>query len=315
MGADRANDFQKELADQFVAEAHEWLQNIHVALDELEQGPAPEKHEELIGIMLAGLMNLGGSAATINFRDVMEASFSAVPFVEAIKDPLKAVSVQDLFALCRQLGEIQKALICATGRSYGEGKSGREKVAVCAGLSSIEFVQALQKLQEKRSSSIATGRNHIRNLIEQVEKQVQAGVERIDVTVIQGYLARVAEAEESFLKTIDERAPEIFRNVNALTIDPGRAGSDKAAIEASLKDIVRLGDEATRVYAGAAVVLLTGLDGRLTVVVQRLVHLAATPVESVKARLHVMGETIRQWVEYGRAERAAIAQLLPVSHS
>src|SRR5262245_58962560 len=114
MGADTANDFQKELAHQFVEEAHEWLQNIHVALDELEQGPAPEKHGELIGIMLAGLMNLGGSAATINFRDVMETSFSAVPFVEAIKDPLKAVSVQDLFALCRQLVVVTKAVIFAT---------------------------------------------------------------------------------------------------------------------------------------------------------------------------------------------------------
>src|SRR5262249_30143559 len=154
--------------------------------------------------------------------------------------------VQDLFALCRQLGEIQKALICATGRSYGEGKSGGEKGAVCAGISSVEFVQALQKLQEKRSSSIPTRRNHNSNVIEQVEKQVQAGVERIDVAVIQGYLARVAEAEESFLKTIDERVPEIFRNVNALTINPWGAGSLKAAIEASLKDIVRLRDEAQR---------------------------------------------------------------------
>src|SRR5262249_33048559 len=114
---------------------------------------------------------------------------------------------------------------------------------------------------------------------------------------------------------IDERVPEIFKNVNALTINHGGAGSLKAAIEASLKDIVRLRDEAQRVNAGAAVLFLTGLHSLLTVVVQRRVHLAATRVESVKARLHVMGETIRQWVEYGRAERAAIAQLLPVSHS
>jgi hypothetical protein len=235
--------------------------------------------------------------------------------IEALKDPLKAVSVQDLFAFCRQLGQIQKALTCAVGQSYGEGKSGAEEVAVCAGLSSVEFVQALQKLQEKQSSSIAFGRNRIRNLIEQVEKQVQAGVERIDVAVIRGYLARLAEAEESFLKTIEERVPEIFRKVNALTINPEEAGSLKAALEALLKDIARLREEAQRVNAGSAVLFFTGLHSLLTVVAQRRVHLPATRIESVKARLQGMGEAIRQWVEYGRVERAAIAQLFPVSHS
>jgi hypothetical protein len=35
----------------------------------------------------------------------------------------------------------------------------------------------------------------------------------------------------------------------------------------------------------------------------------------VKARLHVMGGAIRQWVEHGRAQRSAIDQLLPASHS
>ena len=54
----------------------------------------------------------------------------------------------------------------------------------------------------------------------------------------------------------------------------------------------------------------TGLHSLLTVVAQRRVLLAATRVESVKARLHVMGGAIRQWVEHGRAQRAAIDDLL-----
>jgi hypothetical protein len=50
-------------------------------------------------------------------------------------------------------------------------------------------------------------------------------------------------------------------------------------------------------------------------VAQRRVHLAATRVESVKARLHVMGGAIRQWVEHERAQRTAIDDLLPASRS
>jgi hypothetical protein len=59
----------------------------------------------------------------------------------------------------------------------------------------------------------------------------------------------------------------------------------------------------------------TGLHSLLTVVAQRRVVLAAMRVESVMARLHVIGSAIRQWVEHGRAQRAAIDQLLPASHS
>ena len=75
MAAGTPDDFQKELVDLFVQEAHEWLQNIHVALDELQQGPAPERHAKLIGTITAGVTNLGGSAATLNLSDVEHASF------------------------------------------------------------------------------------------------------------------------------------------------------------------------------------------------------------------------------------------------
>ena len=87
MGADATDDFQKELVDLFVQEAQEWLQNIHVALDELQQSPAPERHAKLIETISAGVTNLGGSAATIDLPDVEQASFKALPLIEAIRGP------------------------------------------------------------------------------------------------------------------------------------------------------------------------------------------------------------------------------------
>ena len=42
MSGDTSDEFQNELVELFVQEAHEWLQNIHVALDEIQQGPPPE---------------------------------------------------------------------------------------------------------------------------------------------------------------------------------------------------------------------------------------------------------------------------------
>ena len=315
MAADQTDEFQKELVDLFVEEAHEWLQNLHVALDELEQGPATDRCGELVNMMLAGVTNLGESAATINLREIRDASLAAVPLIEALKDPLKTTSVQDFFALCRQLGQIRTALTRASNCSFEGGKSGVANEAVSAGISLGEFVQTLQKLQEQHPPTLSSGHNPIRTLIEQMEKQVQAGVERIDVMAIHGYLARLAEAEESFLKTIDERAPEILRTVNALMTERGGADPLKVALETSLQDVARLREEAQQVNAGPAVLFFTGLQSLLTVVMQRRLHLAATRIESVTARLQGIGEAARQLVERGRVQRAAIGRALPVSQS
>ena len=315
MAADTTGDFQKELVDLFVQEAYEWLQNIHVALDELQQGPVPERHAKLIGTISAGVMNLGGSAATINLADVEHASFEAIPFIEALRDPQKALSVQGFFALCKQLGQIHTALTRATGISFEDDGSGSAAEVVYASLSPRAFLDALHGLEEKQSPGTASGRNHIRSLIEQMEGQVQAGVERIDATVIEGYLARVSEEEESFLKAIDARVPEIFKKMSALKMDGGEASSRTMALEAFLQDVARLRSEAQQVNAGSAMMFFTGLHSLLTVVAQRRMFLAATRVESVQARLHVMGGDIREWVEHGRAQRAAIDQLLPSSRS
>ena len=282
---------------------------------ELQQGPAPERHGKLIEMMLVGVTNLGGSAATVNLPDVKHASFAAVPFIEALQDPLKALSVQDFLSLCKQLGQIHTALTRTTGISFEDDGIGATAEAVYASLSPGEFMQALHGLQDKQPPSIASGRNLIDSLIEQMEGQVQAGVERIDATVIQGYLARGSEAEESFLKAIDERVPEIVKKMSALKMDGGEASSRKTALEASLQDVAHLRTEAQQVNAGSAMMFFTGLHSLLTVVAQRRVLLAATRVESVKARLHVMDGAIRQWVEHGRAQRAAIDQLLPASRS
>jgi chemotaxis protein histidine kinase CheA len=315
MAAGTPDDFQKELVDLFVQEAHEWLQNIHVALDELQQGPAPERHAKLIGTISSGVTNLGGSAAMLNLSDVEHASFGTIPFVEALRDPQKAFSVQDFLSLCKQLGLIHTALTQATGISFEEDGSGAATGSVDASLSPREFLHALQELQNNQSSSAASGRNLIRSLIEQMEGQVQAGVERIDARVIHEYLARVSEAEESFLKTIDERVPEIFKKMSALKMDGGEASSRMLALESSLQDVAQLRIEAQQVNSSSAMMFFTGLHSLLTMVAQRRVRLAAIRVESVKARLHVMGGAIRQWVEHGRAQRAAIDQLFPAGHS
>src|SRR5262252_5463232 len=99
MSVDTGDDFQKELVDLFVQEAHEWLQNIHVAVDELQQGPPPDRHQKLIEIIRAGVSNLGGAAPTVDLPDGEQASFAAFPFNDANRDPKATFSVQDFLSL------------------------------------------------------------------------------------------------------------------------------------------------------------------------------------------------------------------------
>lgn len=311
MAADTTDDFQNELIVLFVQEAHEWLQRIHDALDELQQGPAPERHAKLIHTMSAGVTSLGGSAATIDLPGVTQASFAALPFIEALQDPLKAGSSLDFLSLCKQLGQIHKALTQATGVSFDDEGSGAMAEIVDAVLSPEKFLKTLQELQNKQSSDMGSERNVIRSLIEQIEGQIQAGVQGIDPTIVQGYLARVSEAEESFLKVIDEQVPAIMKKISALKMGGGEPAANMVALEASLQDVAHLRAEAQQVNAGSAMMFFSGLHVLLTMVTQRRVLLAATRIESVTSRLHMMGDAIRLWVEHGRAQRAAIDQVLP----
>ncbi|HET7910070.1 MAG TPA: hypothetical protein VFL19_05130 [Nitrospira sp.] len=308
MSGDTSDEFQKELVDLFVQEAHEWLQNIHVALDELQQGPPPERHAALIGTLTAGVTNLGGSAATINLPDVEQASFAALPFIEAIKDPTKSFSVQDFLSLCKQLGQIHTALTNATGVSF-ESEGETEAAATAPAVSPAEFLDTLRRLQSKQSTAAGPmERNLIKTLIDQMEGQVQAGVQQVGVDVIQGYLDRMAASEEAFVQFVDAQMPVLTEKVAALAADAALCGD---ALTASLQEVAQLRAEAQQVNVTPAMTFFGGLQSLLSVVAQHRVRLADRRVQTIIGRLAAIRELVHQWVERGKAERIAIGQALP----
>jgi chemotaxis protein histidine kinase CheA len=309
MSGDTSDEFQKELVDLFVQEAHEWLQNIHVALDELQQGPPPERHAALIQVLTAGVTNLGGSAATINLPDVEQASFAALPFIESIKDHRKTFSVQDFLSLCKQLGLIHVTLTNATGVSFDK-KAASESMEVAPTLSPTEFLQTLKALLQDQGGGAPGERNLLKTLIDQMEGQIQAGVQQVGVDVIQGYLDRMSESEEVFVQNVDRRMPNLAAKLSNLAASSA-PGSE--VIEASLQEVMQLWAEAQQVNAGMAMTFFGGLQSLLSGVAQHRVCLAATRIEAIMARLGLIRGLIHQWVERGRVERTAIGQALPMN--
>ena len=307
MSGDTSDEFQNELVDLFVQEAHEWLQNIHVALDEIQQGPPPERHAALINTLTAGVTNLGGSAATINLPNVEQASFAALPFIEAIKDPTKSFSVQDFLSLCKQLGQIHTALTKATGVSFDAEAEG-ETIEAVPGLSPAEFVETLRKLQSKQETTGPLERNLIKTMIDQMEGQVQAGVQHVGVDVIQGYLDRMSESEEAFVQVVEQQMPTLTAQLSSLA-DPASMSGD--VLEASIREVTQLRAEAQQVSVTPAMTFFSGLHSLLSVLAQHRISLAAARVQAITDRLSVVRKLIHQWVERRRSERAAIGQALP----
>lgn len=307
MSGDTSDEFQNELVELFVQEAHEWLQNIHVALDEIQQGPPPERHAVLINTLTAGVTNLGGSAATINLPNVEQASFAALPFIEAIKDPTKSFSVQDFLSLCKQLGQIHTALTNATGVSF-DAEAESETVEAAPGLSPTEFVETLRKLQSTQETTGPLERNLIKTMIDQMEGQVQAGVQHVGVDVIQGYLDRMSESEEAFVQVVEEQLPTLTAQLSSLA-DP--ASLPGGVLEASIREVTQLRAEAQQVNVTPAMTFFSGLHSLLSVLAQHHMNLAAPRVQAITDRLGVVRKLIHQWVERGRSERAAIGQALP----
>jgi hypothetical protein len=152
-------------------------------------------------------------------------------------------------------------------------------------------------------------RNLIKTLIDQMEGQVQAGVQQVGVDVLQSYLDRMAASEEAFVQLIDAQMPGLAQKLAALVAGHGAVPS--GAVEASLQEVTQLRAEAQQVNVTPAMTFFGGLQSLLAVLAQHRLGLAVERMQAVTGRLTAIRDLIHQWVERGRAERTAIGEALP----
>lgn len=309
MAVDADDAFQKELIDLFVQEAHEWLQQIHVALDELQQGPAPDRHLKLAQTIKAGLANLGGSAATINLSDVERASFSALPFVEAVQDPAAAISADDFLALCKQLGHIHTALTRATGVTFVAESAAVDSVPVT--ISAEDLLAALRRLQQRQAGAGSSRRNLVQTVIAQVEGLMHSGVGQCDVASMRDFLERHGEAEQAFLDSVQQQLPAVAERIAQLKAGAANGNLPHERYQPLVEQVAQLWSAAQQVNASQAMTFFMGLHSFLTVTLERRIDIAAKKYDAVEARLRGVMEIIRDWVESGRTERTEIGAVLP----
>lgn len=310
MPVETEDGFQKELVELFVQEAHEWLQQIHVALDELQQAPESGRHRSLAQTIKVGISNLGGSAATVNLTDVERASFSALPFVEALQDPSARISSDDFLALCKQLGHIHGALTRATGVTFEAAPSQVPETGTPATIPTEELLTLLHGLQMKSIPSGIISRNLIRTITAQAESLVQRGTGQCQIASIQEFLDRSAEGDQGFLALVQQHEGHLTNVLQSLTADGTSTKGASTDLLMGVERVAQLWSAAQQVNASQAMTFFMGLHSFLTIVSQQRVAISAQSMETVQSRLVQCVQAIEEWVESGRAERLAIQSVL-----
>ena len=310
MPVETEDGFQKELVELFVQEAHEWLQQIHVALDELQQAPESVRHRSLAQTIKVGITNLGGSAATVNLTDVERASFSALPFVEALQDPSAQISSDDFLALCKQLGHIHGALSRATGVTFEAAPSQVPETDPPATIPTEELLTLLHGLQMKSSLPGIIPRNLIRTITAQAESLIQRGTEQCQIASIQEFLDRSAEGDQGFLALVQQHEGHLTDVLQALTADGTSTQEASTDLLMAVERVAQLWSAAQQVNASQAMAFFMGLHSFLTIVSQQRVAISAQSMEAVQSRLVQCVQAVEEWVESGRAERLAIQGVL-----
>lgn len=310
MAVDAEDAFQKELTELFVQEAQEWLQQVHVALDELQQGPPPDRHLKLSQTISAGLTNLAGSAATIGLSDVERASFAALPFVEAVRDPTAAISANDFLVLCKQLGHIHTALTRATGMSF-DAEAAEAAPVIAVTMPADELLASLQQLEQEQGQPASGSRRLIGTVITQIQSLLANGIAQCDVGSIRDFLGRLAEADEAFLAVVQEQLPHVTEGISRLRQDVELPVRTPDQVQTLQEVVGALWTAAQQVNAAQAMTFFMGLHSFLTVAMQRRVAIVETHYAAIESRLGSLMEAIGAWMEAGRVERAAVNELLP----
>lgn len=310
MPVEAEDGFQKELVELFVQEAYEWLQQIHVALDELQQAPESDRHRLLAQTIKVGIANLGGSAATVKLTDVERASFSALPFIEALQDPSTPISADDFVALCKQLGHIHGALTRATGLPFEEGSAQGGEPGHSPTIPTKDLVVLLQGLQVTSSLPKTVPRNLIQTIVAQAEALIQHGTAQYQVASIQEFLDRSAEGDQVFLALVLQQERHLTDMLRALASNDAPAAVSSENMLMAVERVAQLWSAAQQVNASQAMTFFMGLHSFLTIVSQQRVVISSPSIEAVLSRLAQSVKAIEEWVESGRVERLAIQGVL-----
>ncbi len=333
--------FQKEVIGLFALEAHEWLGQIHSALRHLNDGANGTMRPKLYGIMLNGLTNLAKSAATVHLPWIEDMASSLLPVLHDVGRPEPKAMASALSSLQAGLDRIAAAVKQAADSpatamppvpafipivepppepaptpvpSYFQVVE-PEPVSSPATVSSIpetassgiSLLNALRELQDVRSRSMQPTRDVLEAVIQRAERKPG------DLTVsgVRAILEELNQVDEDFLAEVRRRVPRMSQILSRLRDEGASDFVTASQLDPVVEEVEALHDVASRVQAGMITMFLQGLRSFLLVAAYRKTASLSQRLETVDGRVQALVPMAEQWVNIGRVERAAIADILP----
>ncbi|MDQ6733880.1 MAG: hypothetical protein M3Z35_07150 [Nitrospirota bacterium] len=330
--------FLDEVLGLFVLEAQEWINQSNTALLELEHHPVSDRKHKLYETIVCGITNLGGSAATVELRDLEKLAFGLLPLLQTMQSLNGSTTALQLGALREGFNGIIAAVL-----TLGDTKIGLvpnldqilKRVTEVAAQTAMASQQAVHAAPAASSipvsaSSPSSGvmdrvaefqrhhpgtsdlTRHTADAIVRRAKQDygERGWRLVDATIMGQIVQELDRSDEQFVNEVRKRLPAIAGIFADFTSPHADMLLSNGRMEKLLQEVQALHDSARTSEAKPVMQFFHGLHSFLTIVSQKTIDIPPPRLEAVEARMKRIVPIAEQWVEIGKKERAAVQQFV-----
>jgi hypothetical protein len=170
------------------------------------------------------------------------------------------------------------------------------------------LLNALRDLQQVRSRSIQPTRDVLDAVIRRAEQE--PGV--VSAKAVQSILEELDRVDEEFLEEVRRRVPRMTEQIQTIRNEGATDFVTASQLAPIVDEVEVLYEAAGHVQAGTITMFLQGLRSFLLVAAYRKTTSLPQRLETVEGRVQSLVSMAEQWVNIGRIERAAIADILSV---
>lgn len=326
--------FLDEVLGLFVLEAQEWISQSNTALLELEHHPASDRKHKLYDTIICGITNLGGSAATVELRDLERLAYGLVPLIQAMQT-LNADTATAQLRILRdgfnrimtvvqalsetktaeipQLEQLLEELAEATRQGAGPSvkTSHMSPLQKPVASPSVPAMDQLVDFQRRSVGNSDQTRHTIETLIRKAKHDYgERGWRLVDASIIIQLVQDLDHADDQFLNEVRQRSPTICGIFSDLQSPHADMLLSNGRMEKLLQEVQVLHDAARACDAKPMMQFFHGLQNFLTIRSQKVVEITVERIQAVEARLKRVIALTEQWIEVGKKERAAIHHLV-----
>lgn len=332
------DSFLDEVLGLFVLEAQEWINQSNTALLELEHHPASDRKHKLYETIVCGITNLGGSAATVELRDLETLSFGLLPLLKTMQTLNGSTTAAQLSALREGFNGIIAAVQTLADAKTGEVPNLPEilkriaQVAQQTAVASAPMPHAaasipspplpmssaapsvmdrLCELQRHHADASEVTRHTVEAVVRRAKKDYgERGWRSIDASTVIQILQELDRSDDEFVNDVRKRLPTVVGIFADLTSPHADMLLSNGRMEKLLQEVQALHDSAMAFEAKPVTKFFHGLHTFLEILSQKAVHIAASRVDAVELHIKKIVSIAEQWIEVGKKERAVIQQLV-----